>query len=152
MSDGEETAGGVIMQYPFYAGIMAILVGSGLVVTFSDAFVAISDANTLPFWTFLSAGAINILIPSGGCQFAVQGPVVIEAATAVGASRSATAMAVSIGDQWTNMLQPFFLLPVLALSKLKLADVMGYTIMALFYSGIIFSVCTLVHGFVTAGQ
>ncbi|KAM9862903.1 putative short-chain fatty acid transporter [Leucobacter sp. BZR 635] len=150
MQEGVKTVGGVIVQYPFYAGIMAILTGSGLVVTFSEFFVSISNATTLPFWSFLSAGFINVMIPSGGGQWAVQGPVMIEAAAAVGASSAATAMAVSIGDQWTNMLQPFFLLPVLALSKLKLTDVMGYTIMVLFYSGLVFTASTLIYGAVTA--
>ncbi|HIY66353.1 MAG TPA: TIGR00366 family protein [Candidatus Agrococcus pullicola] len=148
VAEGVKTVGGVIVQYPFYAGIMAILVGSGLVVTFSGAFTEISTPATLPLWAFISAGLINILIPSGGGQFAVQGPVVIEAAQEIGASEAATAMAVSVGDQWTNMLQPFFLLPVLALSKLKLTDVLGYTIMMLFYTGIIFSASMLVYGFV----
>lgn len=148
VAEGVKTVGGVIVQYPFYAGIMAILVGSGLVVTFSEIFAAISSPLTLPLFTFLSAGAINLLVPSGGGQFAVQGPVVIEAAHAIDANAAATAMAVSVGDQWTNMLQPFFLLPVLALSKLKLTDVLGYTIMMLFYTGIIFSVSMLVYAWV----
>lgn len=148
VAEGVKTVGGVIVQYPFYAGIMAILVGSGLVVTFSELFTAISTPHTLPLWTFISAGLINLLIPSGGGQFAVQGPVVIEAANAIGASPAATAMAVSVGDQWTNMLQPFFLLPVLALSKLRLTDVLGYTIMSLFYTGVIFTISMLVYGFV----
>ncbi len=148
VAEGVKTVGGVIVQYPFYAGIMAILVGSGLVVTFSELFTAISTPHTLPLWAFISAGLINLLIPSGGGQFAVQGPVVIEAANAIGASPAATAMAVSVGDQWTNMLQPFFLLPVLALSKLKLTDVLGYTIIMLFFTGVIFTASMLVYGFV----
>ncbi|SJM62555.1 short-chain fatty acid transporter [Agrococcus casei] len=148
VAEGVKTVGGVIVQYPFYAGIMAILVGSGLVVTFSEMFAAISSPLTLPLFSFLSAGAINLLVPSGGGQFAVQGPVVVEAAHAIDANVAATAMAVSVGDQWTNMLQPFFLLPVLALSKLKLTDVLGYTIMMLFYTGIIFSVSMLVYAWV----
>lgn len=145
LAEGVKTVGGVIVQYPFYAGIMAILVGSGLVVTFSEAFAAISTPATLPLWVFISAGVINLLIPSGGGQFAVQGPVVVEAALAIEANTAATAMAVSVGDQWTNLLQPFFLLPVLALSKLKLTDVLGYTIMMLFYTGVIFSISMLVY-------
>lgn len=145
MVDGVKTVGGVIVQYPFYAGIMAILVSSGLVVTFSELFTAISTPATLPLWAFISAGIINLLVPSGGGQFAVQGPVVIEAALAIDASTAATGFAVSVGDQWTNMLQPFFLLPVLALSKLKLTDVLGYTIVMLFYTGVIFSISMLVY-------
>ncbi|WP_150461521.1 short-chain fatty acid transporter [Nesterenkonia ebinurensis] len=150
MAEGVKTVGGVIVQYPFYAGIMGIMTGSGLVVMFSDLFVQVSDENTLPLWTFLSAGLINVLIPSGGGQWAIQGPVMIEAANAVGASGAATAVAASIGDGWTNMLTPMFLLPVLAISKLKLQDVMGYVIMVLFYAAVVMGVAMLILGFMTS--
>lgn len=148
LRDGVSTVAGVIIQYPFYAGILAILSGAGLVVTFSELFVGISNDTTLPFWSFFSAGLINIMIPSGGGQWAVQGPVMIEAASQVGANYGAVAMAVSMGDQWTNMIQPFFLLPVLALSKLKLTDVMGYLVLVLIYTGVIFGASALLMGFI----
>ncbi|MES1933104.1 short-chain fatty acids transporter, partial [Salinisphaera shabanensis T35B1] len=126
LNDGVRIVAGIIIQYPFYAGIMAILTGSGLVTSFAQIFVSISSAETLPIWSFVSGGIINLLAPSGGGQWAVQGPVMVEAAKSLGASQPATALAVQIGDQWTNMIQPFWLLPVLAISGLKLRDVMGY--------------------------
>eukprot|EP00665_Eupelagonemidae_sp_cell47_P006128 gene6128-biopygen13494 len=103
-----------------------ILTGSGLLVTFAQMFVNISTPETLPIWSFLSGGLINLLAPSGGGQWAVQGPVMMGAAKEIGASIPATALAVQIGDQWTNMIQPFWILPVLAISGLQLRDVMGY--------------------------
>ena len=82
-------------------------------------------------------GIINLLAPSGGGQWAVQGPVMMEAAQAMGANNAATAVAVQIGDQWTNMVQPFWILPVLAISGLKLRDVMGYMVLILVFLGIV---------------
>ncbi|WP_258265654.1 short-chain fatty acid transporter [Pseudoglutamicibacter cumminsii] len=150
VNDGVKVVAGIIIQYPFYAGIMGILSASGLAVAFADAFGTFASAETLPFWSFISGGILNILMPSGGGQFAVQGPVMAEAAAALGADHAATAVAVQIGDQWTNMVQPFWVLPVLAISGLKLRDVMGYMVLILIVLGIIFAVSVLVWGFMLA--
>ncbi|WP_313823725.1 TIGR00366 family protein [Citricoccus sp.] len=147
VNDGVKIVSGIIIQYPFYAGIMGILVGSGLVVSFADWFGTFSTAETLPFWSFISGGIINLLAPSGGGQWAVQGPVMMEAAQAMGADNAATAVAVQIGDQWTNMVQPFWILPVLAISGLKLRDVMGYMVLILVFLGVIFGAAVLLWGF-----
>ena len=146
VNDGVKVVAGIIIHYPFYAGIMGILSASGLAVAFADAFGSFASAETLPFWSFISGGILNILMPSGGGQFAVQGPVMAEAAAALGADHAATAVAVQIGDQWTNMVQPFWVLPVLAISGLKLRDVMGYMVLILIVLGIIFAVSVLVWG------
>lgn len=147
VNDGIKIVAGIIIQYPFYAGIMGVLSASGLAVALADGFGAISTAETLPFWSFISGGILNLLMPSGGGQFAVQGPVMLEAAQALGASNAATALAVQIGDQWTNMVQPFWILPVLAISGLKLRDVMGYMVMILLLLGVIFAGAVLIWGF-----
>lgn len=147
VSHGAKVVVGIIVQYPFYAGIMGILVGSGLVVSFADFFGQFSTAETLPFWSFLSGGIINILAPSGGGQWAVQGPVMMEAALKLGADPAISALAVQIGDQWTNMIQPFWVLPVLAISGLKLRDVMGYMVLILLVLGVIFGGGVLLWGF-----
>lgn len=149
LADGVRIVSGIIVQYPFYAGIMGILVGSGLVVSFSNLFVDISNAHTLPIWSFLSGGIINLLAPSGGGQWAIQGPVMVQAATELGASQAATALAVQIGDQWTNMIQPFWILPVLAISGLKLRHVMGYMVLILIYLGIIYGSAILLWGYLS---
>lgn len=150
LADGIRIVSGIIVQYPFYAGIMGILVGSGLVVSFASIFVDISSAQTLPIWSFISGAIINLLAPSGGGQWAVQGPVMVQAATEIGASQAATALAVQIGDQWSNMIQPFWILPVLAISGLKLRDVMGYMVLILLYLGIIYASAMLIWGYLGA--
>ncbi|MFE7630939.1 short-chain fatty acid transporter [Kocuria sp. NPDC057446] len=147
LNDGIRLAAGIVVQYPFYAGIMGILMGSGLVVTFAAWIGDISSAETLPFLSFLSGGVINLLAPSGGGQWAVQGPVMIEAANQLNADHAKTALAVQIGDQWTNMVQPFWILPVLAISKLKLGEVMGYLVLILVFIGVVFGAAVLLWGF-----
>lgn len=131
---------GIVIQFPFYAGIMAIMVDSGLAASLSEWLISFSTATTLPFWSFLSAGLVNIFVPSGGGQWAVQSPVVIAAAQALGTDMPRAAMAVAWGDAWTNMLQPFWALPVLAIAGLKAKDIMGYCLIQLFVSGVLISI------------
>lgn len=137
LRDAVAGAAGIVIQFPFYAGIMGMMVGSGLARSLSEAFVAVSTAATLPLWTFLSAGLLNIFIPSGGGQWAVQSQVMLPAAQALQADVARTAMAVAWGDAWTNMVQPFWALPALAIAGLTAKDIMGFCLVVLVISGVI---------------
>lgn len=133
-------ASGIIVQFPFYAGIMGMMTTSGLAAVISEGFVSISNEFTFPLFTFLSAGLVNIFVPSGGGQWAVQAPIMLEAAQTMGVSIPKTAMAVAWGDAWTNLIQPFWALPALAIAGLKAKDIMGYCVITLIVSGIVISV------------
>ncbi|WP_106418660.1 short-chain fatty acid transporter [Salinicola tamaricis] len=128
---------GIVIQFPFYAGIMGIMMGSGLAQSLSEMFVAIASADTLPFWSFISAGVVNLFVPSGGGQWAVQAPVMLPAAQALGADVARVAMGVAWGDAWTNLLQPFWALPVLAIAGLNAKDIMGFCLIQLVVTGVI---------------
>lgn len=133
-------ASGIIIQFPFYAGIMGMMTASGLAAVMSEAFVSISNDYTFHFFTFLSAGLVNFFVPSGGGQWAVQAPIMLEAAQSMGASIPKTAMAVAWGDAWTNLIQPFWALPALAIAGLKAKDIMGFCVLTLLVSGVIISI------------
>ena len=131
--------GEILLQFPLYAGILGMMVGSGLVQVFSDAFVSISNTNTFGLFAFLAAGLVNFFVPSGGGQFAVQGPIMLSAGAELGVDPAITIMAVSYGDQWTNMIQPFWAIPLLAIAGLKMRDILGYTMIVLIASGIVYA-------------
>lgn len=147
LNEGIKTISGIILQYPFYAGIMAIMAGSGLVDTIAHWFVQFSTAETLPFWGLISSFFINFFAPSAGGHWVVQGPFMIDAAKELGASISQTSMSVMLGNAWNDLVQPFWILPALALSGLKLKDVMGYTVVMMFWIGIVYSAAVLLWGF-----
>jgi short-chain fatty acids transporter len=132
LREGVKTAGAVVLQFPFYAGIMGMMKYSGLIAVVAGWFVAISTPITYPFWTFVSAALINLAVPSGGGQWAVQGPIMIEAAKQLNVPIARTIMAVAYGDQLTNLIQPFWALPLLGLTGLNARQIMGYTALALF--------------------
>jgi short-chain fatty acids transporter len=125
------TVGPLLLQYPLYGGIMGIMTGTGLAAAMSQAFVAFSTQDTLPFWSFVSSNIISLFVPSGGGHWAVQGPFMIPAAIDLNVDPALTAMAVAFGEQTANMIQPFWALPILAIAGLSIRDIMGYCVLAL---------------------
>ena len=136
-SEGAKACSGIIVQFPFYAGIMGMMKFSGLVAVIAGWFVAVSTGYTFPVFNFLSAGLVNLFVPSGGGQWAVQGPIMVVAADTLKLSIPKTIMAVAYGDQWTNMLQPFWALALLGITRLKAREIVGYTMMVMVITGII---------------
>ena len=129
---------GILIQFPLYFGIMGIMSSSGMVTQISDFFVSFSTDTTLPIVTFFSAGLVNIFVPSGGGQWVIQGPIVIESALKLGVPLNKAIMALAYGDQITNMLQPFWALPLLGITKLKAKEILPYTLIAMFVGSIIY--------------
>lgn len=145
ISDAAKGAAGILLQFPFYAGIMGMMTfslaeggtGTSLAAVISDFFVSISNTVTFPLFTFLSAGIVNFFVPSGGGQWAVQGPIMMPAGLQLGVDPSITGMAIAWGDAWTNMIQPFWALPALGIAGLSARDIMGYCLITLFFVGIV---------------
>jgi len=126
VGDAVRGCAGIILQFPFYAGIVGVLAGTGLLQSLASA-MASTGQTMLPAVSFYSAGLVNLFVPSGGGQWAVQGPVLMDAAVRTGLSPARLVMALSYGDQWTNMLQPFWALPLLGITRVAARDIIGYT-------------------------
>ncbi|MCX7565051.1 short-chain fatty acid transporter [Sulfitobacter sp. F26169L] len=137
LNEAVKGGAGIVIQFPFYAGIMAIMVQTGLAATISTGLVNLASEITLPLFTFLSAGIVNFFVPSGGGQWAVQAPIILPAAEALGVDFARASMAVAWGDAWTNMVQPFWALPILGIAGLRAKDIMGFCVIHLVISGVI---------------
>ena len=140
--EASKGASGIILQFPLYAGIMGMMTGVNadglsLAHVISNFFVHVSTVKTFPLFTFLSAGIVNLFVPSGGGQWVVQGPIMMPAGLEIGVDPAKTAMCIAYGDSWTNMIQPFWALPALGLAKLGARDIMGYTLIVLIVSGLV---------------
>lgn len=131
---------GILIQFPFYAGIQIMMEHSGLGGIITNWFVDVATAETFPLMAFFSSALINFAVPSGGGHWVVQGPFVMPAAQALGADMGKAAMAIAYGEAWMNMAQPFWALPALAIAGLGVRDIMGYCVTALLFSGVIFIV------------
>ncbi len=144
-----QASAGILIQFPFYAGIMGIMTtnspeGVSLAGEISNACVAIANENTFPVLSFLSAGIVNIFVPSGGGQWAVQAPIMIPAGVELGVKPAITGMAIAWGDAWTNLIQPFWAIPALAIAKLNAKDIMGFCLINLLIIGLIISITFLI--------
>ena len=142
IGDAAAGAAGILLQFPFYAGIMGLMVaanadGVSLASIIANFFTNISNDVTFPVLTFLSAGIINFFVPSGGGQWAVQAPIVMPAATEMGIEYGRAAMAIAWGDQWTNMIQPFWALPALGIAGLSARNIMGYLVIVTIFTGVV---------------
>lgn len=140
------TLGPVLIQYPFYGGIMGLMAGTGLIALFSQAFIQVSSPDTLTLWAFLSGGIVNLFVPSGGGQWVVQGPIFIDAAKSLGVDPALIVMSIAYGDQWTNLAQPFWTLPLLAIAGLEVRHIMGYCFLVLIALFAVFAGALLILG------
>jgi len=138
LSQAIKGASGILIQFPLYFGIIGVMKESGLAVNFAQFFISISTETTLPIFTFISSGIVNIFVPSGGGQWAIQGPIALQSATELGVELPKIIMALSYGDQITNMLQPFWALPLLAITKLKASDIFPFTFILFIIGSFIF--------------
>ncbi|WP_246055226.1 short-chain fatty acid transporter [Pseudalkalibacillus caeni] len=139
----KEAAGSIspiILQFPFYAGIIAILTSSGLGASIIDWMISIASPASFNVFTYWTAGLVNILAPSGGGQWALQGPLQVPAGMAIGVDPGKIAMAVGWGDAWTNLIQPFWALPILSVVGLHIRDIMGYCILLSIWVGVLTSI------------
>lgn len=153
ISEATKGAAGILLQFPFYAGITGMMIGTNaagisLAGEMSIAFVSISNRITFPVFSFLSAGLVNFFVPSGGGQWAVQAPIMLPAGQALGISPAIVSMSIAWGDAWTNMIQPFWALPALGIAGLGAKDIMGFCLIDLLYSGIIIITGFLLCGFI----
>ena len=135
-------AAGVILQFPFYAGIMGIITGVGASgicfgTVISNACISISTPTTYPLLTFLCAALLNMFVPSGGGHWAIQAPIMFAAGADLGVDPGLTGTAIAWGDAWTNLIQPFWAIPALAIAKLDAKDIMGFCLIDLLVSGVI---------------
>jgi short-chain fatty acids transporter len=123
---GVRLASGVILQFPFYAGMYGILQGSGLAGVIADAFAAVASRETLPGIVLWYSGVVNYFVPSGGSKWAIEGPYLVQATGALGAPLSGTLLAYAWGDMLTNLIQPFWALPLLKAAGLEFRHILGY--------------------------
>lgn len=144
VSGAARGAAGILIQFPFYAGIQAVMDHSGLAGIITKWFVDIATPHTFDLLAFLSSALINFAVPSGGGHWVVQGPFVMPAAKALGTDLGHAAMAIAYGEAWTNMAQPFWALPALAIAGLGVRDIMGYCVTAMLFSGLIFIIGLMV--------
>jgi short-chain fatty acids transporter len=132
--------GAMLLQFPLYGGIMGIMTGTGLASVISSGFLLVATSATLPLWSYLSSLVITLLIPSSGGHWAVQGPFVIPAALSLHADIARTSMGVALAENVSVLLQPFWVVPVVAIAGIRIQPVMAYTTIAFIVALVVYAV------------
>jgi short-chain fatty acids transporter len=147
MKDSVTNISGIIFQFPFYAGIAGLLTGTGLATVIVEFFGGAASPATWPVVGVLVAGVVNVFIPSGGGQWVAMGPIMLDITTGFGYAPEQAVIIEMLGDQLTNMIQPFWAIPLLAIANLRARDIIGYTAVAM-VAGFVVVCCWLTLFFV----
>jgi short-chain fatty acids transporter len=125
----ESTPGvwGVILQFPLYAGLAALIVKSHLNEVIAGFSVSLSSKLTYPALVALYSAVLGVFVPSGGSKWVIEAPYVMQAAKDLGVHQGWMVACYDLGEALANLVQPFWMLPVLSVFGLKARDVMGYT-------------------------
>jgi short-chain fatty acids transporter len=125
-AEGSGHIWGVVIQFPFYAGMFGIIRDSGLAKVIADWFTAIATPATYPVIIYWYSGILNYFVPSGGSKWAIEAPYVVEAAKNVGVSMPAAVISYAWGDMATDVIQPFWAIPLLGVTKVEFRHIVGY--------------------------
>lgn len=119
---------GILLQFPFYAGIAGIITATRLNEQLAGAFVSISTPATFPPLVALYSAVLGMFVPSGGSKWVIEAPYVMAAAHTMKVHLGWVVSAYDLGEALANLVQPFWMLPILGLFRLGARDVMGYTL------------------------
>ncbi len=142
--DAAKAVWGIIIQFPFYAGIFGLFKYTALATVMTSAFVAISTPATFLLIVYWYAGLLNYLIPSGGSEWAVTAPYLIPAANELGVSIPKVVLTYAWGDMLTDMIQPFWAIAMLAVAKLEFREIMGWLLLVFVVYATITSIAFLI--------
>lgn len=136
---------GVVIQFPLYAGIYGMIKGTALLSVISDFFLIISSQKTLSFVIFVYSGILNYFVPSGGSKWAIEAPYIIDVAQRLGVPISKVAMFYAYGDMWTNLIQPFWAIPLLAAAGIEFKRILGYELIFATIYGVIITIASFIY-------
>lgn len=126
---GSRLMAGVALQFPFYAGIYGIVSGTGLASILGEWMATVTPARWFPLAIYWYSGVVNYFVPSGGSKWAIEAPYLIDAAQRLGVPIDRVVIAYAWGDMATDLIQPFWALPLLAAARLDFRDIMGYELL-----------------------
>ena len=140
-----KTVHGIIIQFPLYAGIYGIINGSNLVGIIGDFFVRISTTDTYPLFVYWYSGILNYFVPSGGSKWAIEAPYILAAGDALGVSRADVIVSYGWGDMSSNIVQPFWAIPLLSIAKIEFKQILQYGMVIFIVYGSMISLGWLIY-------
>jgi short-chain fatty acids transporter len=128
-SGGVSTASGIILQFPFYAGIFGVMKNTPLGEWMGHFFVAFSSPRTFPLVVYTYSAIMTLFVPSGGSKWLIEAPYLLPAARQLGVSVSTTVLSYAYGDTTAHLIQPFWVIPILTVTRLRFGDIVGFALL-----------------------
>ena len=125
--------GGVLLQFPLYAGIFGVLMGSGLNEVLAKFFVSISTQETLPLVGGIYSAILGLFLPSGGGKWVVEAPYLLQAANELKVNLAWMVQVYNAAEALPNFINPFWMLPLMGLTGVKARDLAGYSTLQLIF-------------------
>lgn len=137
---GAHLLAGIVVQFPFYAGMYGVIQGTGLAEIFGEFIASYATPDTLPLWLYWYSGLVNYFVPSGGSKWAIEAPYLVDAAVRLGVPTEQVVLSYAWGDMATDIIQPFWALPLLAAARIDFRDIMGYAAIVFVIYNVIVSI------------
>jgi short-chain fatty acids transporter len=125
--DASPAVSGVLLQFPLYGGIFGMIAYTGLSKTIAGWLVHVANGFFYPALIGIYSCVLGIFVPSGGSKWVIEAPYVLQAANELKVDAGWMVVVYDLGEASANLLQPFWMLPTLAILGLKARDIMGYT-------------------------
>jgi short-chain fatty acids transporter len=136
--------GGVLIQFPFYAVIFGMIVGTGITKWLADLFVSITTPGTYPLLVALYSATLGVFIPSGGSKWVIEAPYILQAAVDHKVNMGWVVQIYNASEALPNLLNPFWMLPLLGMLHIKARDLVGYSVLQLIvHVPLVFLLCWL---------
>ena len=144
VADCVPATGGVLIQFPFYAVIFGIIVGTGISDWLAKLFVSVSTHGTYPLLVAVYSAVLGVFVPSGGSKWVIEAPYVLQAANLHHVHLGWVVQIYNASEALPNLINPFWMLPLLGILKLKARDLVGYAVLQLIiHIPIVFFLCWL---------
>jgi short-chain fatty acids transporter len=142
VSDSIPATAGVLIQFPFYAVIFGMISGTGISDRLARLFVNISTPGSYPLLVAAYSAVLGVFIPSGGSKWVIEAPYVLQAANALHVHLGWVVQIYNASEALPNLINPFWMLPLLGMLKLKARDIVGYGVLQmLIHIPIVFFLC-----------
>lgn len=136
--------GGVLIQFPFYAVIFGMITGTGIADSLAKLFASVSTHNTYPLLVAMYSAVLGVFIPSGGGKWVIEAPYVLQAANLHQVHLGWVVQIYNASEALPNLVNPFWMLPLLGILKLKARDIVGYGVLQLMvHIPVVFFLCWL---------
>jgi len=150
VADCIPATGGVLIQFPFYAVIFGMIVGTGISDALAKLFAAVSTHNTYPLLVAIYSAVLGVFIPSGGSKWVIEAPYVLQAANLHQVHLGWVVQIYNASEALPNLVNPFWMLPLLGILRLKARDIVGYGVLQLIvHIPVVFFLCWLFARYMT---